>query len=59
MVDDSRDNLSVFTTGGEYVTTFGKKGHREDQIYSCLGLCVDKDGFLHVCDTNNNRIQVF
>ena len=26
---------------------------------SPLGVCVDKDGFVYVCDINNNRVQIF
>ena len=43
--------VSVFTTGGEYVTSFG-------DFASLRGVCIDKDGFLYICDRYGNRIQV-
>ena len=50
------DCVSVFTTEGRYVTSFGQSGGNE----GCLsGVCVDKDGFVYVCDCYNNRVQVF
>ncbi len=52
-------NISVYTTEGEHVTTFGKKGRNEGDFDRPPGVCVDKDGFVYVCDRWNNRVQVF
>ena len=49
-------NISVFTTQGQYVTSFGQK---EGEFDSPFGVCVDRDGFVYVCDSFNNRVQVF
>ncbi len=51
--------ISVYTTEGEHVTSFGKRGSNEDDFNGPSGVCVDKDSFLYVCDYNNNRVQVF
>ena len=51
--------VSVFTTEGEYVTSFGKCGCGEGDFIYPWGMCVDKDGYVYVCDTRNNRIQIF
>ena len=51
--------VSVFTTEGEYVTSFGKGGSGEGDFIYPWGVCVDKDGYVYVCDTNNNRVQIF
>ncbi len=51
--------ISVYTTEGEYVTTFGKRGSNEGDFKGPYGVCIDKDGFVYVCDWNNNRVQVF
>ena len=51
--------LSVFTTGGLYVTALGQHGSKEGEFDGPSYLCIDKDGFIYVCDTNNNRIQCF
>ena len=53
--------ISVFTTKGEYVTSFGQRGTREVDSkfsYPC-GVCVDKDGFVYVCDCSNCKVNVF
>ena len=52
-------NISVFTTQGQYVTSFGKKGKREAEFNAPFGVCVDRDGFVYVCDCRNDRVQVF
>ena len=53
-VDSGNGNLSIFTTDGEYVTKIGK-GDFSDP----WDVCVDKDGFVYVCDHGNNRVQIF
>ncbi len=51
--------ISVYTTEGEHVTTFGKRGRNEGDFRGPFGVCVDKDGFMYVCDHCNTRVQVF
>ena len=52
-------NIFVFTTQGQYVTSFGKKGKGKGECNSPWGVSVDRDGFVYVCDYDNNRVQVF
>ena len=59
VADESLHNVSVFSTEGAYVTSFGHRGSEEGCFRSPLGLCVDRDGFVYVVDTNNGRVQVF
>ena len=51
--------VSVFTTEGEYATSFGKFGSGGGDFASPCGVCVDKDGYVYVCDSLNNRVQIF
>ena len=51
--------VSVFTTDGDYVTTFGQHGSCHGDLNYPCGVCVDKDGFVYVCDYTNNRLQIF
>ena len=51
--------VSVFTTEGGYVTSFGEWGDNEGTFKYPSGVCVDKDGFVYVCEYGNNRVQVF
>ena len=59
-VSDVRgDCIVVYETSGQYVTSFGRPG-RNDGEFSCpvcITPCVD--GFIHVCDHGNNRVQIF
>ena len=52
-------SVSVFTTDGDYVTTFGQHGSCHGDLNYPCGVCVDKDGFVYVCDYSNNRLQIF
>jgi tripartite motif-containing protein 2/3/tripartite motif-containing protein 71 len=49
--------VSVFTTEGEHVTSFGECGISEGNFIYPRGVCVDKDGFVYVCDSNT--VQIF
>ena len=51
--------VSVFRTSGEFVHSFGKKGSGSGELNNPYGIAIDKDGFVFVCDTGNNRVQVF
>lgn len=42
----------VFTTKGKYVTTL------KNELYYPCGVCVDKDGFMFICDNCSDRIQI-
>ena len=59
VTDYEKHCVSVFTTKGEHVTTFGQKGSGDGDFNSPLGVCVDKDGFVYVCDFYNKRVQIF
>ena len=51
--------IVVYETSGQFVTSFGRRGHEEgefDYPY-CITSCAD--GFIHVCDWRNNRVQIF
>ena len=51
--------VSVFTPNGDHLYSFGKKGTKEGELNSPMGLAVDGDGYVYVCDSGNGRIQVF
>ena len=59
-VSDWSDHcIVVYETSGQFVTSFGRCGHEEGEVYSpfCITSCAD--GFIHVCDLANNRVQIF
>ena len=51
--------IVVYETSGQYVTSFGKEGHNDGAFNRpfCITSCVD--GFIHVCDYRNSRVQIF
>ena len=59
VADFDGECVSVFTTEGGYVTSFGQCGGNEGDFIGPRGVCVDKDGFVYVCEVDNNRVQVF
>ena len=51
VTDDGVGNIVVFTTEGDYVTSFG------DYYSYCV--CVDQDGFVYVTDFSNSKIIIY
>ncbi len=52
-------NVSVFTTEGDYVTSFGQYGNQKGQFRFPWDVFVDVDNFIYITDYNNNRVQCF
>ena len=57
VTNHSGHSVSVFTTDGDHVTTFGQRGSASGHG-PCV-VCVDKDGFVYVSEYVNNRLQIF
>ena len=57
--EEDNHRVSVFTTEGQFVTSFGRKGAGPGEFNSPQGLSVDNNGIVYVCDYSNNRVQVF
>ena len=57
--DFSGDCIVVYETSGQFVTSFGRHGHEKGEFDGpyCITSCAD--GFIHVCDCGNNRVQIF
>ena len=54
-VTDVTPSVLVFTTNGEFVTSFGSK----EELDSPHGITVDEDRFLYVCSCDNNHTDSF
>ena len=51
IADYNSDKIIVFTTEGDYVTSFCD--------YESLGVCVDQDGFVYVTDCYHSKIYIY
>ena len=54
-VTDWTPSVSVFTTNGEFVTSFGSK----EELDHPQCITADEDGFLYVCEWKKNHIVVY
>ena len=57
--DHSGECIVVYETSGQFVTSFGRPCQKEGEFQYpyCITSCVD--GFIHVCDWLNDRVQIF
>ena len=53
------NSISMFTTNGDYIRSFGEMGKEEGQFNRIRGLHFDSDDFLLVSDAGNARLQFF
>ena len=51
--------IFVFTIQGKLVASFGHQGRKEGQFVLPSGLVIDTNGYLFVCDSSNDRLQLF
>ena len=57
--EDCNHCVLVFTIDGVLVSSFGREGSNIDQFNSPKGLTFDKEGFLYVCDHDNDRLVIY
>ena len=53
------NKVMIYTTGGDLVRVFGKRGSELGQFDGPTGVSVDSDGLIYIADCDNHRIQVF
>ena len=59
-VSESKNHrISVFTTEGQFVKSFGQRGTKVGEFNCPRWLAVDDCGVLCVCDRDNCRFQVY
>ena len=44
-----KNHVSVFTTDGQFISSFGEKGNKKDQLNAPHGIASDNEGYLYVC----------
>ena len=51
--------IVVYETSGQFVTSFGRRGQKKGEFDNpyCITSCAN--GFIHVCDSWNDRVQIF
>ncbi len=54
-----RTRLQKFSSEGELLGSWGKAGSNDGDLNKPMGIFVDKDGFVYIADSGNNRIQKF
>ena len=57
--DYLQHRIAVYQTSGHFVTSFGRRGPGEGELRNPYGVTSCANGFIHVCDHVNNRIQIF
>ena len=59
VVENCLTRVSIFDAGGKYIRSFGKTGDKDGEFKNPYCVAVDGKGYVHVSDTENNRIQIF
>ena len=53
------DCIVVYETSGQFVTSFGRRGHEEGELYTPRCITSSTVGFIYVCDYKNGTVQLF
>lgn len=59
VTEEGNHRVSVFTSEDKFVCTLGGKGCGLGQFICPLGVAMDQNKTLYVCDSKNQRIQIF
>ena len=60
VLEYNKCRVSTFDTKGNYIKSyFGKIGDKPGELDGPHGIAVDKEGYVYISDTENNRIQIF
>lgn len=59
VTDKGNNCVKVFDSKGQFLYKFGEKGNGDGELNQPHGLCVDKYGKVVICDSLDNRIQMF
>ena len=51
--------ILVYTSSGQFVTSFGGWGQKEGQLLGPFYITSCTDGYMYVSDLGNNRVQIF
>ena len=57
--ESHNSRISVFTSEGAFVTSFGSPGKQPGQFDWPRDIAINNSGVVYVCDLNNHRIQLF
>ena len=57
--DIVQHRIVVYTSSGQFVTSFGRWGPKEGQLSCPFSITSCTDGYIYVSDFNNNRVQIF
>lgn len=59
VVDGGNHRVVVFSTAGQYLSSFGRQGSGHGEFRDPVGIGVDGNGRVYVADTGNQRVQIF
>ena len=59
VAEDYNHRVSMFSTEGKFLKSFGRDGEAKAQIRCPRAVHMNRDGFIFVADDGNGRIQVF
>lgn len=59
MISDANNRVQVFDAKGSFLRSFGVRGKKDGFFHYPVGIAVNDENALFVCDQGNHRVQVF
>ena len=57
--DYGNSQIKLFTTRGQHLKTYGSHGNYDNELNRPMGVVVDEDGGILVCESENRRVVRF
>jgi len=59
LISDRNYRIQKFSMEGEFISSFGVCGTSKEELFIPVGLAVDKEGFIYVCNISRHCIEKF
>lgn len=59
VVDETRDDVQIFTSEGQFLMRFGGRGENNGEFRSPTRATITQDGDIVIADSSNHRVQFF
>lgn len=57
--DTLSNTILIYSPQGQLLKKFGQHGTKEGEINGCMGVTVDKEDIIYVCESDNGRVSAF
>ena len=59
VLDSFQSQIQKYSSSGKFISSWGKQGNSEGELYRPEGFTIDNNNYIYICDTYNHRINKY